>query len=325
MNNLSTAGHKPLTIGAISEDTRRMIEGSTADSTRRAYRSDARIFAEWCASRDLPAMPATPETIADFLSDQNSQGVNHSTLNRRTAAIKYVHEAAGFESPTASMLVRATMKGIRRAQAKAPKAKADNKRGKKSAATIDILYQMLSRIDTSTMQGIRDRALLLLAFATACRRSELSALDVSDIEFMQDGAKVTIRQSKTDQEGEGQTIAVINGRLNVVGILKDYLAAAGIHSGAVFRPITKGGRFLPQHLSDRAISEIIKRYARAAGLDADKFAGHSTRAGFITTAALNGSNLFKIMEVSRHKNIETVKQYVRDSELFKDHAGVGFL
>lgn len=317
MGILTTTHNTSLTVRELGEQTKQFVIESTSAATRRAYQSDARIFAGWCEAQGICPMPATPVTIANFLADQANDGISPSTLNRRIAAIKFAHEAAGHESPTAHKLVSATLKGVRRTTG----AKVE----KKAAATVDKIYQMIAQCDSKTLQGKRDKAVLLLGFAGAFRRSELSALQVEDIEVVADGLKVTIRKSKTDQEGEGQTIAIYNGRLNVVGILQDYIQSAGIVGGALFRPITKGGNLRQQAISDKSIAEIVKRYASAAGLNPDQFAGHSLRSGFITSAAEAGANLFKIMDVSRHKSVQTVKGYVRNAELFKDHAGSSFL
>ncbi|UOG90522.1 MAG: tyrosine-type recombinase/integrase [Candidatus Thiothrix sulfatifontis] len=317
MTTLTTTNSNSLATQTISDETRHFVAESTAASTRKAYRSDLTIFVSWCDSRSLEAMPASPATIADFLAHQANDGVSPSTLNRRIAAIRYAHEAAGMTSPTGDKLVSATLKGIKR--------NVGAKVEKKAAATVDKIYQMIAQCNTKTLQGKRDKAILLLGFAGAFRRSELVALQVSDIEFVQDGARVTIRKSKTDQEGEGHVIAIYGGKLDVCGILKDYLQSAGISDGVLFRPITKSDKTRDQAITDKSIAAIVKRYAEAAGLNPDDFSGHSLRAGFITSAAEAGANLFKIMDVSRHKSVQTVKGYVRNAELFKDHAGSSFL
>lgn len=304
-------------MGGVSEATRQFFSESTAASTRRAYRSDFRIFVEWCESKGVAALPATTETIADFISEEATVRKSPNTLNRRIAAIKFAHEAAGFDSPTVNKLVSATLKGIRR--------NVGTKPDKKVAATVDKIYQMITCCDITTLQGKRDKAILLLGFAGAFRRSELSALTVGDIETVADGLKVTIGKSKTDQEGEGQTIAIYNGKLNVVGILQEYLAAAGITDGFVFRSVRKGGKLQDQPLSPYSIACVVKKYAEMIGMNPDDFGGHSLRAGFITSAAESGANLFKIMDVSRHKSVQTVRGYVRSAELFKEHAGSSFL
>jgi site-specific recombinase XerD len=176
------------------------------------------------------------------------------------------------------------------------------------------------------LAGKRDRAILLLGFAGAFRRSELVALTVADLEVTADGLKVTIRKSKTDQEGLGQVIVIPSGaRLKVVKALVDWLDAANINDGHLFCPINKGGAMQPTPLTCKSIAQIIKKYAGLAGLNEADFSGHSLRAGFLTSAAEAGAIVFKMAEVSRHKSIETLRLYVRSAEFFKDHAGASFL
>jgi integrase len=176
-----------------------------------------------------------------------------------------------------------------------------------------------------TLQGKRDKALILLGFAGAFRRSELVALNVNDLSEGELGFRVIIRKSKTDQEGQGHEIAIYNGRLKTVEAVKEWLEAAQINEGAVFRGFRKGDRLLKGRLTAESASNIVKKYAGKAGLSESEYAGHSLRSGFITSAAETGASLFKMMEVSRHKSVDTLKGYVRRAELFKDHAGAGFL
>jgi site-specific recombinase XerD len=179
---------------------------------------------------------------------------------------------------------------------------------------------------TDALRGLRDRALLLLGFAGAFRRSELVALDASDIQFCDGGLRVRIRRSKTDQEGEGATIAIVPGSFACpVKATRDWLKTARIKTGPVFRPISKTGRVLSRRLSDRAVAEVVKACARRVGLKAKDFSGHSLRSGFLTSAARRGASIFKMMDVSRHKSVDTLRSYVRDAEIFRDHAGTGLL
>jgi site-specific recombinase XerD len=287
-------------------------------ATRRAYRSDFALFALWCTARGLNACPAAPETICAFIADEASSGTRVATITRRIAAIRYAHALKGIDPlPTSSEAVRATMKGIRRTRGAA--------QARKAPATHGIIADMIACCP-DTLRGSRDRALLLLGFAGAFRRSELAALTVADLEPNEAGLRVTVRRSKTDQEGKGQTVAILAGtRLKPVDAVSTWLETAGITDGALFRAIDRHGNVLPDPLSTRSIAEIVKKYAMRIGLDADQFSAHSLRAGFITSAAKSGAGLFKIMDVSRHRSVETVRGYVRDAEMFKDHAGQDFL
>ena len=288
-----------------------------APSTRRAYASDVRIFTAWCRERGVSPLPAAPETVATFLSHEADAGTKYATIGRRAAAINWMHRSAQLDSPTRSSLVTGALHGIRRQVGLA--------QGKKAPATSKKIVEMVRGCPDSLI-GKRDRALLLLGFAGAFRRSELVALEVADVVEEEAGLRVQIRHSKTDQEGKGQSLAIARGEIFCpVKTLMAYLVAAGITSGPIFRPIGKGGRVSEQALNAKSVAEIVKRYATKAGFDAAEFAGHSLRSGFLTSAAEAGANVFKMIEVSRHKSIETVRGYVRSVEQFKNHAGAGLL
>jgi site-specific recombinase XerD len=292
-------------------------EQEKSEGTRRAYRSDWRIFTAWCIARGLEPLPAAPDTIARFLASQAQASVKASTIGRRAAAIAYAHKLAGHEPPTNVEAVRSVLRGIRRSIGTAP--------ARKLPATADLIGEMLKHCP-DTLAGKRDRALLALGFAGAFRRSELVALQVSDLVEAPDGFRVTIRRSKTDQEGQGQEVAIPRGyRLRPVEAVQAWLAAAEISAGPVFRPVLKGGRIQPAALSPHSAAQIVKHYARLAGLDAASFAGHSLRAGFLTSAAESGASVLKMVEVSRHKSIDMLRTYVRRADLFREHAGAAFL
>lgn len=293
-------------------------EQEKSPGTRRAYRSDWQIFTAWCAARGLGPLPATPEIVARFLSTEAMAGVKASTLGRRAAAIGYAHRLAGYRDPPSSAeSVKTVMRGIRRTIGTAPT--------RKAPATAELIGEMLKHCP-DTLAGKRDRALLALGFAGAFRRSELVALEVADLAEVGDGLRVTIRRSKTDQEGAGQEIAIPRGyRLRPVEAVQTWLAAAEINSGPVFRPVLKGSRLQPVLLTDRSVAAIVKRYAELAGLDPAQYAGHSLRAGFITSAAESGAAVLRIADQSRHKSLDVLRGYVRGADMFKDHAGAAFL
>ena len=220
-------------------------------------------------------------------------------------------------TPTDSEAVKATLRGIRRTVGAAKV---------KKAPAVAAKVRAMVALAPDGLKGLRDCALLLLGFAGAFRRSELVALDVADIAETETGLLVTIRRSKTDQEGEGVTIAIARGDVACpVKALRAWLDAAGIEAGPIFRPIDKAGTVRPARLTDRSVANIVKAYAELAGFDASTFSGHSLRSGFLTSAAGNGASIFKMMDVSRHKSVDTLRGYVRDAELFKDHAGAGLL
>jgi site-specific recombinase XerD len=288
-----------------------------AANTRRAYRTDLAVFQGWCAAHGVAALPAAPEIVAAFLSDEADRGIRASTIGRRVAAIRYAHRLSNPLVPTDDERLRAVVRGIRRTigTAKAPKTPATNDR---------LLAMVAPRGDA--MAALRDRALLLLGFAGAFRRSELVALAVADVEETPEGLRITIRHGKTDQEGAGATIAIVRGTVACpVEALKAWLAAADIVEGPIFRQVNKGDKVLPHRLTAQSVALIIKAHARRAGLDPRSFAGHSLRSGFLTSAAKRGASIFKMMDVSRHRSVESLRGYVRDAELFRDHAGIGLI
>jgi integrase len=168
---------------------------------------------------------------------------------------------------------------------------------------------------------------LTLGFSGAFRRSELVALDFGDLVERDDGFRVTIRRSKTDQEGQGVTIAICrgHGQSCPVRAVKAWLSAAGIESGPIFRSMRKGGAVRAERLSAKAVCDLVKSSAGRLGLDAAAYGAHSLRAGFLTSAARRGASIFKMADQSRHKSMDVLRSYVRDSEIFKDHAGAGLL
>lgn len=176
-----------------------------------------------------------------------------------------------------------------------------------------------------TLTGKRDRALLLLGFGGAFRRSELVALDVEHLEETAEGLRAFIAKSKTNQEAQGVTIAIARGSSTAcpVAALREWLDAAGIETGPAFRPVNKAGTVSTDRLTDRSVANIVKTYAGVAGLDEKQFSGHSLRRGFPTSAAAAGK--FRMRDVSRHKSIETMSGDVQEAEHFKDHAGAGLL
>ena len=286
-------------------------------ATRRAYACDYAAFCAWCAHRGVAALPAAAETVAAFLAFEAGRGVRPTTIGRRVAAILYAHKLAGHEFPTNAEPVKATMRGIRRSVGTAP--------ARKAPATADKICAMAANMPDGLI-GLRDRALLLLGFAGAFRRSELVALNVADIQECEAGLRVHIGRSKTDQEAQGVIIGIVPGAVACpVRAIKAWLEAAKIMDGPLFRSIAKGERVSTVRLSDKSVADIVKRHVSRLGLDPAAFSGHSLRAGFLTSAAAKGASIFKMMDTSRHKSVDTLRGYIRDAELFRDHAGAGLL
>ncbi len=292
---------------AIGEPVRGLIRESLSANTRRAYASDLAQFRAWGG-----AIPADPATVANFIGDLS---VTHkvASISRMLAALGKAHRAGGYDDPTKAELVRATMAGTRRVLGSTQR--------QARPVLRDDLFAMLDRLG-DRRKDVRDRAMLLLGFATALRRSELVALDVEDIEITAQGVMVTVRRSKTDQEGHGRQIAVPPGRTRHCPIraLTDWLAFAGIEAGAIFRSVDKHGNVLPNRVTGEVVSHVIKARLSAVGYDVARFSGHSLRAGFVTAAAMAGAPSHKIREATGHRSEASLTRYIRQVELFNDPA-----
>ena len=275
------------------------------------------LSAGFCASRSIDAILATPEAVAAYLAAEAEAGRKPSTIGRRCAAIRHAHRLAGYDPPTASEIVKATTRGIRRTHGVAPR--------KLAAATSEKTIGMAAMVRQDLI-GKRDRAILLVGFSMAARRSELVALDMDDITFCDEGMRIRVKRSKTDQEGQGCTVAVPFGqRACPVEALRSYLAMAGITRGPIFRSIRRGGHVQDRRLGAKHVLLVVKQHAAKLGLDASTFGAHSLRSGFITSAAARGASIFKMQAVSRHKSVDVLSGYVRDADAFNNHAGAGLL
>lgn len=298
----------------LAERARSFATASRSTSTLTAYESDWRHFTAWTAKHDLAALPADPETIALYATDLADR-FKPSTIGRRMAAISVTHQHAGFPSPTQDASVRSVITGIRRTYGGAPKQVAP--------AVIGEIRKMVARMNGSTID-IRDRAILLLGFAGAFRRSELVALDVADLATRPDGLLVTIRRSKRDQEGRGDTKAIPFGsdaETCPVRAVAAWLTEADIAEGPVFRPIDRHGNVSDSRLSGKAIALVVKRAAERADLDPAAYGGHSLRAGFVTTAAANGATERAISRQTGHApNSAVLRTYIRHASAFTDNA-----
>jgi len=284
---------------------------SLAANTVRGYESDWQDFTSWCKQRGKSALPADLETLGLYFVDC-AQRLKNATLTRRIAAISRMHRNAGFDSPTGEAKFRQMMAGVRR--------KRQSPQVTKRPLLATDLFEILGQLDESTAQGLRDRALLVVGFTGALRRSELVALDYEDIDWKREGMVLHIRSSKTDQEGQGSEVGIPLGRKPgtcPVRLLKAWLDFAKIKSGPVFRPIKKGGAIEESRLGDRSVALIVKRTVGHAGFSGEEFSGHSLRAGLATSAALAGQHERDIMQQTRHKSEKMVRRYIRKGSLFQ--------
>lgn len=299
----------------LDAKVREYVEASRARNTVRAYRADWADFEAWCREHGARALPAASETVARYLAVR-ADVLKASTLERRLAAISAGHRAAGYGGISVrDEPIRSVWAGIRRAKGTAPTQKA--------AIRVEDLRRMVEALPTDTLQGLRDRALLLVGFAGAFRRSELVGLDMADVETVSQGLVVHIRRSKTDQEGHGRAVGIPWGRHASTCPVRAYMAwleASGIASGPIFRPIDRHGNVQPVRLSDRAVAMIVKRAAEVAGLDPTRYSGHSLRAGLATSAAAAGVEERLIMAQTGHRSEKMVRRYIREGELFRRNA-----
>ena len=288
-------------------------DAADAPATLRAYASDLRNYKAWCSRHAMTAVPATPEVVGAYLAAAG-EGFAMQTLRRRVAAIARASGVAGRPLDTKHPAIRETLRGI---------ARTHGSRGRRSAALTTSELKTLSGSCGAGLAGDRDRALLLVGFAGALRRSELVALDVEHLSWSDNGVKLLLPKSKTDKDGEGAEVMIVCGRHEAtcpVRALRRWLAAAAIEAGPVFRKVNKGGRVEARRLSEDAVRQILLRRAGEAGVNgsfAEPISPHGLRAGFVTTAYSNGVPDEEIMGHTRHRSLATMRSYVRRAKLSK--------
>lgn len=306
----SPAGERALAL-ALS-----YIEQADAPGTRRVYASDWRHFNGWALEAGFEPLPAAPSTVAAYLASQAGLYAI-ATMRRRLAAIARVHREAGHTLDTKEPLIRNTLRGIAREHAE-PQRQA-------AALTTAEVRRLVLTCDPG-LTGRRDRALLLLGYAGALRRSELVGVDVEHCRFHADALEVLIPRSKMDKDGEGARISIGRGRQPEtcpVRALEEWLRSAELRYGPVFRRVTQHGTVEPGRLSTEAVRLILRKRAAAAGIQGTRMepiSPHGLRAGFVTQAYLGGARDEEIMEHTRHKDVATMRRYVRRAKLTRGAA-----
>jgi site-specific recombinase XerD len=304
------------TLVQLEDAVRDYARASKAANTLRAYRADLADFTLWCADHDLARLPAAPETVALYITALAQAGARATTIQRRLSALSQAHQLAGHEpSPTQAPIVRSTMAGIRRRLGVAPE--------QKTPTLTPELRRMIGTCPADSLAGARDRALLLLGFAGAFRRSELVSLDVEDLDETADGLRIQLRRSKTDQEGEGREVGVPFGQhpeTCPIRALRAWRSAGSIQAGPVFRPVNRHDQLQETRLTDKSVARIVKRAAERAGLEPSHYAGHSLRAGLATAAAAGGASERAIMQQTGHRSVVMVRKYIRSGTLFQENA-----
>ncbi len=290
----------------ITPEVTNFLRASLSDNSRRAYCSDLNHFLAWGGT-----VPATPDMIAVYLA-AHAELHAAATLARRLVSIGKAHTAQGLPSPTISELVRATLRGIRHIHGSAQR--------QVSPAIKDDVLAMVSGL--SGIKGFRDKALLLIGFAGAFRRSELVSLTVADTHQATQGLVIQLIRSKTDQEGRGRKIAIPYARGVVCPVLalNAWLEVAKLVEGPIFRAVNRHGVISDAAITPQVVAMVVKERAQAVGLDPAKYAGHSLRAGLVTSAAQLGVSSWKIRQQTGHKSDTMLARYIRDANIFTDNA-----
>ena len=295
MNNLITD------VKSLEIETLKNLKNSKANNTLRAYKSDFKDFSAFCVKNGFSSIPTKPKIIALYIT-LLSKTSKFSTLKRRIASISVIHKLKGHYLDTKHPIIMENLHGIKRSLGSRQKAK--------KPILINELKLIIKAVGE---EKLRDKALILIGFSGGFRRSELVNIDYDDVEFVTEGVKILIKKSKTDQSGEGSIKAIPyfeNSEFCPVLTLKDYI-------NKKFSDINKGKIF---DISDKSVALIIKKYAEKAGLDPKKYAGHSLRSGFATTAAEFGAEERNIMAMTGHKTTQMVRRYIQEANLFKNNA-----
>ena len=299
MNNLITD------IKSLELETIKNLRNSKSINTLRAYQSDYNDFSLFCSKNGFQAMPTEPKILSLYITHLASYS-KFSTLKRRLASISIIHKTKGHYIDTKHPIIVENLMGIKRTNG-------SNQKGKKPLLIND-LKLLIKAIDESkekNIRKIRDKALVLIGFSGGFRRSELVNIEYEDIEFVEEGVKIFVKRSKTDQSGEGMTKAIPyfeNINFCPVKALNKWVVEAELKDGKIF------------NISDKNVALIIKKYANYAGLDAHKYAGHSLRSGFATSTAESGAEERNIMAMTGHKSTEMVRRYIKEANLFKNNA-----
>lgn len=299
--------------------TREYIADHIADSTKRAYATDYERFCAFCDHAGLQAMPAAPETLAMHIAVLADSGYTIGSIRRAVSGVAKAHEVAGQDNPRQHAAVRYALRGAARRLGDRPK--------QVDAISPQDLLQMLNATSGDDLRSVRNRALLTLGFAGAFRRSEIVDLNVEDLTPTEQGYRVLIKRSKTDQEGKGREVGIPKGdypKTCPVRCLNQWIAVSGIESGPLFAGITRDGKEVAygHRLSPRTVARTVQRAASLAGLDG-WFAGHSLRAGLVTAAARAGKAAHVIQGQTGHKSIDMIMRYIRREGLFDENAASG--
>ena len=311
LRNQRVEGNRKLT-----DKSKARMRHSRASNTLKAYHADWKDFTDWCGWKSVRSLPAEPETITNYINDL-ADDAKANTVARRVTAISENHIAAGFigdRNPAKASMVRDALSAIRREKGTFQQGKAP--------ILLETLYQ-IALCFGDDIQSLRDRAVIMLGFAGAFRRSELARIQYDELTFTKQGMIVFVPRAKGDQLGKGSEIAIPYAPDNAVcavSATKNWLDASGITAGPIFRPFISNMELRNTQLSDKSIALIVKKYAELAGFDPKYFAGHSLRRGFATSAAQHDVDTLTIMKQTRHKSEKMVHRYIEQGNLFRNNA-----
>ena len=292
-------------IKKLELETIKNLRNSKSANTLRAYQSDYNDFSLFCLKNGFQEMPTQPKILALYMTHLSSYS-KYSTLKRRLASISIIHKTKGHYIDTKHPIIIENLMGIKRTIG-------SNQKGKKPLLINDLklLIKAIDKSKEKNIRKIRDKALVLIGFSGGFRRSELVDIEYEDIEFVEEGVKIFVKRSKTDQSGEGMTKAIPyfdNINFCPVKALNKWVVESELMDGRIF------------NISDKSVALIIKKYANYAGLDAHRYAGHSLRSGFATSTAESGAEERNIMVMTGHKSTEMVRRYIKEANLFKNNA-----
>lgn len=300
----------------LRQEARQHLANSKAENTKRAYRSDWTQFTDWCETNGFHFLPAEPETLVYYITFLG-KSLKTSSIKRKMTAISQKHETAGYASPAKTALVKGVWDGLQRS--------IGVKEQGKDALWLDDLRKLVEAIPKDTAIGIRNRALLVVGWAAALRRSELVSLDVEHVERTREGILLNLVRSKTDQKGEGQVVALPYGSNPTtcpVRLLEDWIEAAGLSEGPLFRRMDRHGNILGR-MTPQSVRLIVKGCCESVEMPSEKYGAHSLRSGFCSTAAKAGKAEHQIMKQTRHKRSDSLQRYIKKANLFDDNAASG--
>lgn len=307
---MSLARIDDMSPATISERAKQYAQESRTPATWKAYASDWKAFEGFCQSQSLSSLPASPQTVAAFLTVQ-SDICRPSTLERRLASISVRHKNAGHPSPCNDPVVLSVLQGIRRDKGTRPT--------KKRPLRVEDLRKVVSKLEANPLDQ-RNRAMILLGYAGGFRRSELVALDWNDIEFVSEGAKVLVRRSKTDQTGKGLLKFIPFGsspQTCPIRSLGTWQKTQSFSRGPVFTGIDRWGNLNDKRLTPKAVALTVKRLTKEAGLDDTEYAAHSLRSGLVTDGYAFGVAESDIAAMTGHKSRAVLESYRQEADGFK--------